>query len=175
MARITVYVPDDLLRQAQEFSSDINPSQLYQRALKSELRRCHRRRELIDLDKELKIPELRKKYSAERQQIYEAGYRLGVQFLNERTTVADLMYCESVNWDESKVLGRLMPPGDPWFENVVETTHEFGWNPFTHYGAAPEIHSGFVDALRGAFELAADPDGPWNLEDHGGAGGGGRH
>lgn len=161
MPKITAYVPDELWRKTQEFSAEINVSQLLQNALKSELRRCRRRQEVTDLEKELDVPDLRKKFSAERQQIYEAGYRMGIRFVRERAEFADLMFCDSVGWDESKVISGLLKPGDPWDEELFVAYQEFGGIPFTHFGAAPEIRAGFVDALRRAFELVADPDGPW--------------
>ena len=77
-------------------------------------------------------------------------------------TYADFAYCEEVAWDSRKALSGLIRQGDPWDDELYVLAHDFGRIPGTHAGAAKDFHEAFVDGIRRVYELAADPDGPWN-------------
>ncbi|MBI4494767.1 MAG: hypothetical protein HY690_18480 [Chloroflexi bacterium] len=136
--------------------------QVFQNALRGELRRFGRRQELADIESRIDLTELRKRFSQQRQEMYQAGYRLGIEFVKERVELADLLYCEGVDWDVKKVIRALLTSGDPWEGKLLEEAQSFAGVAFTHMGAVTEVEAGFVDALRYVYERAADPDGPWN-------------
>ena len=53
MTKMTVYVPDNLAQRVQAFGDRINLSQVFQTALRAELRRAHLHQEQADLDARL--------------------------------------------------------------------------------------------------------------------------
>lgn len=164
MAKVTLYVPDDLWKRAQEQSEQVNLSQVFQQALKSEFQRVLRLQEQADLDAQLDLPTLRKRFSEQQREIFRYGYAAGIEQAQQYMSYADFRFCESVNWDTDAVVGRLTS-GDiglaDWLlDAVLDHVPQDGINnPFNGAAAAGvqmEVAEGFVAALHRAWDLITD-------------------
>lgn len=167
MPKVTVYVPDELWKRSQALGEAINLSQVFQTALRAEMRQHEvHRHEQTDLDATINLDALRRRFTKERAALYRRGYEIGVRRA-QSLSYADLRFCANVDWDTSAVLKHLSgggPLDELAHQDLAEPATGLpdprlwpdGLGSSTWEGAVAEMGEGFVDALRRVWELVAE-------------------
>lgn len=177
MAKVTVYVPDDLWHRAQSLGDELNASQVFQAALRAELRRLGRRRhEQADIDALIDVQGLRKRFTQERAELYRRGYELGVKCAGE-LSYADFRFCGGVGWDTSRIVSGLLHDvlRQELIDESVQVAEEASGLSAAEYfellaksstasGAYAEMTEGLVGGLQRVWELVnqGPPETEWN-------------
>jgi len=158
MAKVTVYVPDDLWQRAQAQSEPVNLSQIFQQALRAELRRAGRYQVQADLDAQLDLNALRERFCHQRIDLYRRGYAIGIDSVQRYLGYADLRFCEDTGWDVDEIMQHL-GKDDVTFDKLMDVVLEVVGNDgsifqtATAQGVQIEVAEGFVAALRRVWEL----------------------
>lgn len=79
MARVTVYVPEELWKRVEKVKDEIQLSSLFQSALKQELERLRSRKEILNLNEENVWDTLAEKLRKERDLILQENFKRGVE------------------------------------------------------------------------------------------------
>jgi post-segregation antitoxin (ccd killing protein) len=179
MARVNLYVPDDLLARAQQLRDEGQLSMIFRHALAAEVRRNQwRRQEQADLEAEIDLAALRLRFLADRGACYRAGYKVGLEHA-QQTSYAVMRFYESRGWDPEAVVACLPQQvkdalcaveseQENWRTAELQKTYAapkqkrtllsqmMHTPPGFAEGVRLEVHQGCVDALRWVWDRVMD-------------------